>query len=143
MEAFGYSNNGRKLLTLREVTLHLSKMELDRLIEFLMIVRSRHQEIALEIGEQEEEINPDEPLGFTPYLLLIVSDAPCANKKSVIAGLTRYRIAKNNGVFPSLSCASTIAPSDTNIETLLRSSSITAQCNAVRKYRSLAFTSIS
>ena len=52
MEAFGYSNNGRKLLTLREVTLHLSKMELDRLIEFLMIVRSRHQEIALEIGEQ-------------------------------------------------------------------------------------------
>ena len=30
-----------------------------------MIVRSRHQEIALEIGEQEEEINPDEPLGFT------------------------------------------------------------------------------
>ena len=54
MEAFGYSNNGRKLLTLREVTLHLSKMELDRLIEFLMIVRSRHQEIALEIGEQDE-----------------------------------------------------------------------------------------
>ncbi len=65
MEAFGYSNNGRKLLTLREVTLHLSKMELDRLIEFLKIVRSRHQEIALEIGKQEEEINPDEPLGFT------------------------------------------------------------------------------
>lgn len=65
MEAFGYSNNGRKLLTLREVTLHLSKMELDRLIEFLKIVRSRRQEIALEIGEQEEEINPDEPLGFT------------------------------------------------------------------------------
>ena len=64
MEAFGYSNNGRKLLTLREVTLHLSKMELDRLIEFLKIVRSRHQEIALEIREQEE-INPDEPLGFT------------------------------------------------------------------------------
>ena len=58
MEAFGYSNNGRKLLTLREVTLHLSKVELDRLIEFLKIVRSRHQEIALEIGEQE-------PLGFT------------------------------------------------------------------------------
>ena len=65
MEAFGYSNNRRKLLTLREVTLHLSKMELDRLIEFLKIVRSRHQEIALAIGEQEEEINPDEPLGFT------------------------------------------------------------------------------
>ena len=65
MEAFGYSNNGRKLLTLKEVTLHLSKMELDRLIEFLKIVRSRHQEIALEIGEQEEKINPDEPLGFT------------------------------------------------------------------------------
>lgn len=65
MEAFGYSNNGRKLLTLREVTLHLSKVELDRLIEFLKIVRSRHQEITLEIGEQEEEINPDEPLGFT------------------------------------------------------------------------------
>ena len=65
MEAFGYSNNGRKLLTLREVTLNLSKMELDRLIEFLKIVRSGHQEIALEIGEQEEEINPDEPLGFT------------------------------------------------------------------------------
>ena len=65
MEAFGYSNNGRKLLTLREVTLNLSKMELDRLIEFLKIVRSRHQEIALEIGVQEEEINPDEPLGFT------------------------------------------------------------------------------
>ena len=65
MEAFGYSNNGRKLLTLREVTLHLSKMELDRLIEFLKIVRSRHQETALEIGEQEEEINPDEPLSFT------------------------------------------------------------------------------
>ena len=65
MEAFGYSNNGRKLLTLREVTLHLSKMELDRLIEFLKIVRSRHQEIALELGEQEAEINPDEPLGFT------------------------------------------------------------------------------
>ena len=65
MEAFGYSNKGRKLLTLREVTLNLSKMELDRLIEFLKIVRSRHQEIALEIGAQEEEINPDEPLGFT------------------------------------------------------------------------------
>ena len=64
MEAFGYSNNGRKLLTLREVTLHLSKMELDRLIEFLKIVRSRHQEIALEIGEQEE-INPDEPVSIT------------------------------------------------------------------------------
>ena len=65
MEAFGYSNNGRKLLTLREVTLHLSKMELDRLIEFLKIVRSRRQEIALEIGEQEEEINPDEPISIT------------------------------------------------------------------------------
>ena len=65
MEAFGYSNKGRKLLTLKEVTLHLSKTELDRLIEFLKIVRSIHQEIALEIGEQEEEINPDEPLGFT------------------------------------------------------------------------------
>ncbi len=65
MEAFGYSNNGRKLLSLREVTLHLSKMELDRLIEFLKIVRSGHQEIALEIGEQEEEINPDEPVSIT------------------------------------------------------------------------------
>ena len=65
MEAFGYSNNGRKLLTLREVTLHLSKVELDRLIEFLKIVRSRHQEIALEIGVQEEEINPDEPVSIT------------------------------------------------------------------------------
>ena len=65
MEAFGYSNNGRKLLTLREVTLHLSKMELDRLIEFLKIVRSRHQEIALEIQEQEEEINPDELISIT------------------------------------------------------------------------------
>ena len=65
MEAFGYSNNGRKLLTLREVTLHLSKVELDRLIEFLKIVRSRHQEIALEIQEQEEEINPDELISIT------------------------------------------------------------------------------
>ena len=65
MEAFGYSNNGRKLLTLKEVTLHLSKVELDRLIEFLKIVRSRHQEIALEIQEQEEEINPDEPISIT------------------------------------------------------------------------------
>ena len=65
MEAFGYSNNGRKLLTLREVTLHLSKMELDRLIEFLKIVRSGHQETALEIREQEEEINPDEPVSVT------------------------------------------------------------------------------
>ena len=65
MEAFGYSNNGRKLLTLKEVTLHLSKVELDRLIEFLKIVRSRHQEIALEIGEQEEEINPDELISIT------------------------------------------------------------------------------
>ena len=65
MEAFGYSNNGRKLLTLREVTLHLSKVELDRLIEFLKIVRSRHQEIALEIQEQEEEINPDETIIIT------------------------------------------------------------------------------
>ena len=65
MEAFGYSNNGRKLLTLKEVTLHLSKVELDRLIEFLKIVRSRHQEIALEIQEQEEEINPDEPVSIT------------------------------------------------------------------------------
>lgn len=65
MEAFGYSNNGRKLLTLREVTLHLSKVELDRLIEFLKIVRSRHQEIALEIQEQEEEINPDETISIT------------------------------------------------------------------------------
>ena len=74
MEAFGYSNNGRKLLTLREVTLNLSKMELDRLIEFLKIVRSRHQEIALEIGEQEEEINPDEPLGFTH---LVESTSKC------------------------------------------------------------------
>lgn len=65
MEAFGYSNNGRKLLTLKEVTLHLSKVELDRLIEFLKIVRSRHQEIALEIQEQEEEINPDELVSIT------------------------------------------------------------------------------
>ena len=65
MEAFGYSNNGRKLLTLKEVTLHLSKVELDRLIEFLKIVRSRHQEIALEIQEQEEEINPDETVSIT------------------------------------------------------------------------------
>ena len=65
MEAFGYSNNGRKLLSLREVTLHLSKMELDRLIEFLKIVRSGHQEIALEIREQGEEINPDEPVSVT------------------------------------------------------------------------------
>ena len=65
MEAFGYSNNGRKLLTLREVTLHLSKVELDRLIEFLKIVRSRHQEIALEIQEQGEEINPDELVSIT------------------------------------------------------------------------------
>ena len=65
MEAFGYSNNGRKLLTLREVTLNLSKMELDRLIEFLKIVRSGHQEIALEIWEQGEEINPDEPISIT------------------------------------------------------------------------------
>ena len=65
MEAFGYSNNGRKLLSLREVTLHLSKTELDRLIEFLKIVRSGHQEIALEIGEQGEEINPDEPVSIT------------------------------------------------------------------------------
>lgn len=40
-------------------------MELDRLIEFLKIVRSRHQEIALEIGEQEEEINPDETISIT------------------------------------------------------------------------------
>lgn len=65
MEAFGYSNNGRKLLSLREVTLHLSKTELDRLIEFLKIVRSGHQEIALELGEQGEEINPDEPVSIT------------------------------------------------------------------------------
>ena len=65
MEAFGYSNNGRKLLTLKEVTLYLSKVELDRLIEFLKIVRSRHQEIALEIQEQEEEINPDETISIT------------------------------------------------------------------------------
>ena len=65
MEAFVYSNKGRKLLSLREVTLHLSKTELDRLIEFLKIVRSRHQEIALEIGEQEEEINPDELISIT------------------------------------------------------------------------------
>ena len=65
MEAFGYGNNGRKFLTLREVTLHLSKVELDRLIEFLKIVRSRHQEIALEIQEQEEEINPDELISIT------------------------------------------------------------------------------
>lgn len=65
MEAFGYSNNGRKLLSLREVTLRLSKPELDRLIEFLKIVRSGHQEIALEIREQGEEINPDEPVSVT------------------------------------------------------------------------------
>ena len=65
MEAFGYSNNGRKLLSLREVTLHLSKTELDRLIEFLKIVRSGHQEIALEIRDQGEEINPDEPISIT------------------------------------------------------------------------------
>lgn len=65
MEAFGYSNNGRKLLSLREVTLRLSKAELDRLIEFLKIVRSGHQEIALEIREQGEEINPDEPVSVT------------------------------------------------------------------------------
>ena len=65
MEAFGYSNKGRKLLTLREVTLNLSKMELDRLIEFLKIARSGHQEIALEIREQGEEINPDEPVSVT------------------------------------------------------------------------------
>lgn len=65
MEAFGYSNNGRKLLSLREVTLHLSKTELDRLIEFLKIVRSGHQEIALELSEQGEEINPDEPVSIT------------------------------------------------------------------------------
>ena len=65
MEAFGYSNNGRKLLSLREVTLRLSKTELDRLIEFLKIVRSGHQEIALEIREQGEEINPDEPVSVT------------------------------------------------------------------------------
>ena len=65
MEAFGYSNNGRKLLSLREVTLRLSTTELDRLIEFLKIVRSGHQEIALEIREQGEEINPDEPVSVT------------------------------------------------------------------------------
>lgn len=65
MEAFGYSNNGRKLLSLREVTLRLSKTELDRLIEFLKIVRSGHQEIALEIRERGEEINPDEPVSVT------------------------------------------------------------------------------
>jgi len=65
MEAFGYSNDGRKLLSLREVTLRLSKTELDRLIEFLKIVRSGHQEIALEIREQGEEINPDEPVSVT------------------------------------------------------------------------------
>ena len=65
MEAFGYSNNVRKLLSLREVTLRLSKTELDRLIEFLKIVRSGHQEIALEIREQGEEINPDEPVSVT------------------------------------------------------------------------------
>ena len=65
MEAFGYSNNGRKLLSLREVTLRLSKTELDRLIEFLKIVRSGHQEIALEIRDQGEEINPDEPVSVT------------------------------------------------------------------------------
>ena len=47
MEAFGYSNKGRKLLSLREVTLHLSKTELDRL------------------GEKEEEINPDELISIT------------------------------------------------------------------------------
>lgn len=65
MEAFGYSKNGRKLLSLREVTLNLSKTELDRLIEFLKIVRSGHQEIALEIREQVEEINPEEPVSIT------------------------------------------------------------------------------
>ena len=65
MEAFGYSNKGRKLLSLREVTLRLSKTELDRLTEFLKIVRSGHQEIALEIREQGEEINPDEPVSVT------------------------------------------------------------------------------
>ena len=65
MEAFGYSNKGRKLISLREVTLRLSKTELDRLIEFLKIVRSGHQEIALEIREQGEEINPDEPVSIT------------------------------------------------------------------------------
>lgn len=65
MEAFGYGNKGCKLLSLREVTLHLSKTELDRLIEFLKIVRSRHQEIALELSEQGEEINPDEPVSIT------------------------------------------------------------------------------
>ena len=65
MEAFGYSNKGRKLISLREVTLRLSKTELDRLIEFLNIVRSGHQEIALEIREQGEEINPDEPVSIT------------------------------------------------------------------------------
>ena len=65
MEAFGYSKNGRKLLSLREVTLNLSKTELDRLIEFLKIVRSGHQEIALELREQGEEINPDEPVSVT------------------------------------------------------------------------------
>ncbi|QUB42365.1 hypothetical protein [Porphyromonas sp. oral taxon 275] len=65
MEAFGYSNKGRKLISLREVTLRLSKTELDRLIEFLKIVRSGHQEIALEIREQGEEINPDEPVSVT------------------------------------------------------------------------------
>lgn len=65
MEAFGYSNNGRKHLSLREVTLRLSKTELDRLIEFLKIVRSGHQEIALEVREQGKEINPDEPVSVT------------------------------------------------------------------------------
>ena len=65
MEAFGYSNKGQKLLSLREVTLRLSKTELDRLIEFLKIVRSGHQEIALEIRDQGEEINPDEPVSVT------------------------------------------------------------------------------
>ena len=65
MEAFGYSNNVRKLLSLIEVTLRLSKTELDRLIEFLKIVRSGHQKIALEIREQGEEINPDEPVSVT------------------------------------------------------------------------------
>ena len=65
MEAFGYSNKGRKLISLREVTLRLSKTELDRLIEFLKIVRSGHQEIALEIRERGEEINPDEPVSVT------------------------------------------------------------------------------
>jgi len=47
------------------VTLCLSKTELDRLIEFLKIVRSGHQEIALEVREQGKEINPDEPVSVT------------------------------------------------------------------------------